>query len=435
MDPASLSQAVWNALSTWGSTGPGAIYFLIWAAVLVIGMQMGFMFLEAGQVRTKNVVSVLMKNLMDLALGGIAFTFLGFAIGFPQQAGGILHWFTHLFTANPWAANPMKAQDPYNMAYCFFELSFCATAATIVSGAVAERINFKAYMLMSVITTAILYPIFARWTWGGGWLGGSNGWVAHVFGAPYHDFAGSTVVHAMGGFLALAAAWLLGPRIGRFVNGKPRPIPGHNIPQVFLGAMFLGITWYGFNVGSSTELWDPSSGNWVSSLVAINTTLAMCAGATAAAFASRFDPLWAANGLIAGLVAICSGCNVMSPFGALLTGIGAGLLIKPAFKLEERLKIDDVVAAWPVHGVAGIWGAIACGIFGQKALGGVGGVSLAAQLLGAATCAAWAFGAGALTFYVIDKVIGLRVDEKEERKGLDEVDFGVVAYPGLEVRE
>ncbi|WP_456477491.1 ammonium transporter [Methanopyrus sp.] len=431
----SIAKAVHDALATWGAQGPGAILFLVWAAVLVVGMQLGFMFLEAGQVRTKNVVSVLMKNLLDLSLGGIVFILFGFALAFPDYAQSIGKWIATMFTANPWSADPMKAADPYNLAYCFFQFAFCATAATIVSGAVAERINFKAYLVMTVLITGILYPIFVLWTWGGGWMGGDTGLFAKVFGQPYHDFAGSTVVHALGGFLAMAAAYLLGPRIGRFKDGKPVPIPGHNIPQAFLGALFLAITWYGFNVGSSAVLYDPTNESWISSLVAINTTLAMCGGAAAAAFATRFDPLWAANGLIAGLVAICAGCDIMSPIGALITGIVAGLIIKPAFRMLEKLEIDDVVAACPVHGFAGVWGAIAAGIFGTEALGGAGGVSLAAQIVGAIVCVAWALGAGFVTFYLIDKMVGLRATEEEEKKGLDETEFGVSAYPYMETRE
>ncbi|WP_456482293.1 ammonium transporter [Methanopyrus sp.] len=425
---------LYRALATWGAQGPGAIFFLIWAMVLVVMMQVGFMFLESGQIRSKNATSIFMKCLVDVGITAIAFMLLGFAIAFPEHAKGIGWWLSKLFSAETWAADPMKSMLPYALAFALFQWSFCNKAVTIISGSVAERMDFKAYMLGSLVLSAVVYPVFALWVWGGGWMGGDNGVFAKVFGQPYHDFAGSTVVHAFGGTVALIAAWLLGPRAGRFKDGKPVPIPGHNIPHVFLGTLMLVVGWYGFNVGSSAVLYDPTNGSWVSSLVAANTTLAMCGALLSAGLASRFDPLWTANGILAGAVAICAGADVMSPIGALITGIVAGLIIKPVFSWLERRGIDDVVAAFPVHGVCGAWGGIAAGIFGAKVLGGVGGVSLAAQVAGVLVCLAYSAATAFVVYKAIDATVGLRVSEKAERKGLDDALFSTSPYPEFEIR-
>ncbi len=434
MPVTNVVEAAMKTLATWGSHGPGAVFFLIWAMVLVFMMQLGFMFLESGQIRSKNATSIYMKCLMDVAVSGVAFMFLGFVIGWPEQSKGFIKWLSEIASAKGFGANPMKSIWPWVMAYALFQWTFCNKAVTIVSGSVAERMKFKAYLIGTAVLSALVYPVFARWVWGGGWLGGSNGWVAHVFGAPYHDFAGSTVVHLFGGVAALMAAYLLGPRLGRFKDGKPTPIPGHNIPHVFLGTLVLVIGWYGFNVGSSAALWDPSTGEWVSALVAANTTMCMFGSTLTAAAMSRFDPLWTANGILAGAVTVCAGADVMSPLGAFIAGLVAGAIMMPVYRWLEKKQIDDVVAAFPVHGVCGAWGAIAAGIFGQKALGGAGGVSLAAQLLGVAVCFAYTGACAFVLYKLIDKAIGLRVDEKTEREGLDSAVFGVSPYPEFEIR-
>ncbi|WP_292460529.1 ammonium transporter [Methanothermococcus sp.] len=386
------------------------VFFLVVMGVLVFMMQWGFAMLEGGQVRKKNANNVMMKNMVDWLIGCVAWLFIGGVLassGFDISA--YTSWWSQIFGTN-WPNNGL------DLASWFFGLVFCATAATIVSGGVAERIKFGAYVLISIVITALLYPLFVYLgPWGAGIV-------------PWHDYAGSLVVHGLGGFLALGAIAALGPRVGRFVNGKPIPILGHNIPMAVFGAFALAIGWYGFNVGSSLALGD------VSGLVCATTTLAMAGGGIGALIMSKKDVLFTANGIVAGLVAICSGTDVVSPVGGLLIGLAAGIQVPIVYKLVEKLGLDDVCGVVPVHGTAGVVGAILTGIFGMTALGGAGGVSLLNQIIGAIFCIVYGTGLG----FILAKIVGLfmgglRVSEEDEKRGLDLAEHKLSAYPEEEM--
>jgi len=382
------------------------VFFLVVMGVLVFMMQWGFAMLEGGQVRKKNVNNVMMKNMVDWLIGCVAWLFIGGILcskGFDLSA--FIDWWKQILGTN-WPNNGL------DLASWFFGLVFCATAATIVSGGVAERIKFSAYVLISLIITGLLYPLFV-------YLGP---WGASI--VPWHDYAGSLVVHGLGGFLALGAIAALGPRIGRFVDGRPVPILGHNIPMAVFGAFALAIGWYGFNVGSSLALGD------ISGLVCATTTMAMAGGGIGALIASRNDVLFTANGIVAGLVAICSGTDVVSPIGGLIIGLIAGLQVPIVYKLVEKAGLDDVCGVVPVHGTAGVIGAILTGILGLKIFGGAGGVSLIDQIIGAVFCIIYGTGLG----YILAKIVGialggLRVSEEEEKMGLDMAEHKMPAYP------
>ncbi|ADG13612.1 ammonium transporter [Methanocaldococcus infernus ME] len=380
------------------------VYFLVVMGVLVFMMQLGFAMLEGGQVRKKNVNNVMMKNMVDWLVGCVLWLFIGGVLSTSINPADFIDWWSKIFSAN-WPNNGL------DLASWFFGLVFCATAATIVSGGVAERIKFSAYVIISIIITGLLYPLFV-------YLGP---WGASI--VPWHDYAGSLVVHGLGGFLALGAIAALGPRIGRFKDGVPVPILGHNIPMAVFGAFMLAIGWYGFNVGSSLALSD------ISGLVCATTTLAMAGGGLGALIASKKDVLFTANGIVAGLVAICSGTDIVSPIGGLIIGLIAGLQVPIVYKLIEKAGLDDVCGVVPVHGTAGVVGAILAGIFGMKALGGAGGVSIVEQVIGSIFCIVYGTVLGYVLAKIIDLTIGLRVSEEEERKGLDLAEHKMPAYP------
>ncbi|WP_423792190.1 ammonium transporter [Methanocaldococcus indicus] len=385
------------------------VFFLVVMGVLVFMMQWGFAMLEGGQVRKKNVNNVMMKNMVDWLIGCVSWLFIGGILassGFDISA--YIDWWHKILGSN-WPNNGL------DLASWFFGLVFCATAATIVSGGVAERIKFSAYVIISLIITAFLYPLFV-------YLGP---WGASI--VPWHDYAGSLVVHGLGGFLALGAILALGPRIGRFVNGKPVPILGHNIPMAVFGAFALAIGWYGFNVGSSLALGD------ISGLVCATTTMAMAGGGIGALIASKNDVLFTANGIVAGLVAICSGTDVVSPIGGLLIGLAAGLQVPIVYRLVEKAGLDDVCGVVPVHGTAGVVGAILAGIFGMKMFGGAGGVSLIDQIIASIFCIVYGTGLGFILAKIVDMIMGLRVSEEEELKGLDLAEHKMPAYPEEEI--
>jgi len=388
------------------------------AAFLVFFMQAGFAMLEAGLTRAKNIVNIMMKNLMDFSVGTLAFFFIGFGLMFGTSSGWIG---TDGFMLSDYTADG----DPWTLAFWLFQVVFAATAATIVSGAMAERTKFVGYLAYSAVISAVIYPIFGSWAWGGLFHGG--GWLE---GLGFIDFAGSTVVHSVGGWAALAGTIVLGPRIGKFnSNGKPQAIPGHNMGLVALGTFILWFGWFGFNPGSTTAgIPDIAS-------IAVTTNLAAAAGAFAAmmtAWVSLGKPegSMALNGAIAGLVAITAPCANVSPISAIIIGLIAGVLVvQSVLFFERKLKIDDPVGAVSVHGVCGAWGTLAAGIFN---IGGFSWSIIGVQALGVAAAFLWTFPLAFLLFKLIDKTIGLRVSREEEINGLDVGEHGIEGYPEFE---
>ncbi|HUG89926.1 MAG TPA: ammonium transporter [Planctomycetaceae bacterium] len=400
------------------------------AAFLVFFMLAGVAMVETGFTRAKNACNILMKNLMDFSIGSLAFWLVGFGLmfGASSATAGWLGMDNFLFDGSKEAA-VMGKTESFSWAFLIFQTVFCATAATIVSGAMAERTKFAAYLLYSIAITAIVYPVFGAWAWGNLWAGG-DAWLANK---GFLDFAGSTVVHSVGGWCALAGAIVIGPRIGKYRDGKVMPIPGHNIPLAALGVFILWLGWFGFNPGSTTAV---GSDGASFSYIAVTTNLAAAAGAVGALLTSwlkfkKPDPSFALNGALAGLVAITAGCNVMTVPLAILTGFIGGGLVVFAVLFFDKLKIDDPVGAISVHGVCGAWGTIAIGLWPLLGFGLYGGAesSLGVQLLGVGAAFAWAFPASFLIFYAIKKTVGLRVSASEEMEGLDITEHGMLAYP------
>ena len=391
--------------------------FVLVAAVLVIFMQAGFALLEAGLTRAKSVANIMMKNLMDFCAGATAFFAVGYAIAF----GSGNDFFGH---AGWFLGDGAFAYGTLTVPVTFiFQVAFAATAATIVSGAMAERTKFKAYFAYSVVISALIYPVVVHWNWGGGWLSQLE--------TPYIDFAGSSIVHMVGGIAALMGAIALGPRIGKYgPDGRPRAIPGHSIPFAVLGAFILLVGWYGFNPGSELAA-DGAIGG-----IAVTTTLAAVAGAITSMLAmwwfvgGKPDVAMTTNGLLAGLVGITAGCAAVSNAGALAIGAMAGVLVVGAVLFFDRVRVDDPVGAISVHGVCGAFGTLAVGLFatdGGLFYGG-GTALLVTQLIGVAAIAAFvAVTAGAL-FLVLKATIGLRVSEEEELAGLDVIEHGTPGY-------
>ena len=400
--------------------------WVLLAAFLVFLMQAGFGLLEAGLTRAKNAINILMKNFMDFCTACVFFFAVGYAIMFGEGNPIIgTHGF-FLFGADNPSGVPLEA-------FYLFQAVFCGAAATIVAGAMAERMKFGAYLMYTVFISALIYPIVGHWIWGGGWLS------ALGFG----DFAGSTVVHATGGFIGLAGTMLLGPRIGKFRNGgPPNVLPGHNIPIAALGVFLLWFGWFGFNPGSSLSV---GNGKLIS-IIAMNTNLAACAGALAAMSTVwiRFgkpDISMTMNGALAGLVAVTAPCAFVSPIAALTIGALGGVLVVFGVSLLDRLGIDDPVGAVPVHGMNGLWGTISVGLFGQKELGlardglfhGGGFAQLGVQILGGLCVSLFVFGSMWLVFYAIKKTYGLRVDKQDELRGLDIGEHGMESYAGFQI--
>ena len=389
------------------------------AAFLVFFMQAGFAMVEAGLTRAKNAINIMMKNLMDFAFGSLAYWIIGFGLMFGVTTTG---WFgTDGFLFSDFA----KDGDPWLYAFWMFQVVFAATAATIVSGAMAERTKFVSYLIYSVIISALIYPIFGSWAWGSLYHG--SGWLE---GLGFIDFAGSTVVHSVGGWAALAGAIVLGPRIGKFTkDGKPKAIPGHSLTLAALGTFILWFGWFGFNAGSTTTATTDIA------LIAVTTNLSAAAGAIAAMFTAWFaigkpDGSMALNGALAGLVAITAGCANVSPLSAVIIGLIAGVLVVYSVLFIERvLKVDDPVGAVSVHAVCGAFGTIAAGVFD---VGGFSFSVVGVQVLGAASAFLWVFPTAFILFKIIDKTIGLRVSEEEELDGLDIGEHGMEAYPDFE---
>ncbi|MBP9956415.1 MAG: ammonium transporter [Pseudomonas sp.] len=372
--------------------------FLLLGAVMVLAMHAGFAFLEVGTVRQKNQVNALSKILADFAVSCLAYFFVGYWIAYGVS-----------FLA-PAAA--LTAEHGYALVKFFFLLTFAAAIPAIISGGIAERARFGPQLCATALIVALLYPFFEGIVWNGNY--GVQAWLEAQFGAPFHDFAGSVVVHAFGGWLALAAVLLLGHRNGRYRDGKLVAFAPSNIPFLALGSWILIVGWFGFNVMSAQTL------AGVSGLVAVNSLLAMVGGTLAALLVGRNDPGFLHNGPLAGLVAICAGSDLMHPVGALITGAVAGALFVWAFTAtQNRWKIDDVLGVWPLHGLCGIWGGVACGIFGQAALGGLGGVSLASQLLGSLLGLALALLGGLLVYGLLKRTLGIRLSQEEEYYGAD----------------
>ncbi len=405
--------------------GLNTVWVLI-TAFLVFWMQAGFALVEAGLTRSKNTTNILFKNLIDFVFATIAFWAIGYAFMFGSTAGGWIGT-SGFFLSN----NGADVAGLPVMAFWFFQLVFAGTAATIVSGSMAERTQFKAYLVYSFFISAIIYPISGHWIWGGGWLS------TLPFGAGFKDFAGSTVVHSVGGWIGLIGALALGPRIGRFTNnGKARAIPGHSITLVTLGVFILWLGWFGFNPGS--QLAADGFNADIISLVAVNTNIAAAVGGFIALalswlFANKKPDLGATlNGVLAGLVAITAPCAFVTPAVSIVIGAVAGFIVFFGAILLEKLKIDDPVSAVPVHLMNGIWGTLSVGIFATE--NGVTGLiagnagQLLAQLIGVVAVAIWCAITGYILFFVILKKFGLRVNKKEEMEGLDLTEHGAEAY-------
>jgi len=402
---------------------------IVWtciAAFLVFFMQAGFAMVEAGFTRAKNAVNIIMKNLMDFSVGSLAFFLVGFGLMFGASKG--------IFGTTLFGLSGVEKGGGWDWTFLIFQTVFAATAATIVSGAMAERTKFTGYLAYSFFITMLIYPIFGKWAWGSLLLGDEGaGWLE---GFGFLDFAGSTVVHSVGGWLALAGAIVLGPRIGKYgPDGKPKAIMGHNLPLAALGVFILWFGWFGFNPGSTTT-GDSSIG-----YIAVTTNLSAAAGAIVAMIVAwvvlkKPDASMALNGALAGLVAITAPCDGVSPMAAIIIGaIGGALVVFSVLFIDRTLKIDDPVGAVSVHGVCGLWGTLSCGLFNMETglFYGGGIKQLGVQALGAGVAFAWAFGLGLVLFYAIKATIGLRVSEEEESKGLDIGEHGMEAYSGFQI--
>jgi Amt family ammonium transporter len=379
-------------------TGADALFILL-GAIMILAMHAGFAFLELGTVRKKNQVNALVKILADFAVSTIAYFFVGYSIAYGINFLG--------------STEAMTAKNGYELVKFFFLLTFAAAIPAIISGGIAERARFYPQMMATFVLVGLVYPLFEGIAWNGRF--GIQGWLQAAFGHPFHDFAGSVVVHAVGGWAALPAVLLLGARRGRYSkDGRIAAHPPSNIPFLALGAWILTVGWFGFNVMSAQTL-DKMNG-----LVAVNSLMAMVGGTLTALVMGKNDPGFAYNGPLAGLVAVCAGSDLMHPLGALLTGAIAGAIFVTMFTLaQNKWKIDDVLGVWPLHGLCGAWGGIAAGIFGSHAAGGLGGVSLASQIAGTLMGIAIALLGGVLVYGILKKTVGLRLDPEQEYDGAD----------------
>lgn len=421
----------WTAMVWAGDAGPKSIstidtFWVLIAGFLVFFMQAGFAMLEAGLVRAKNAANIMMKNFMDFCVATLAYFVFGYAIMFGNS--------NDLFGTNGWFL--INASSPNHLplyAFWMFQTAFCGTAATIVSGALAERIKFSSYLIYSFVISAFIYPIIGHWIWGGGWLAQLN----------FYDFAGSTVVHTLGGSAALVGTFILKPRIGKFNSDKsPNLIAGHNMPLVTFGVFILWLGWFGFNPGSTLGLGDPE----LVARITINTNLAAAAGAISAMTITwlkfgKPDLALTLNGALAGLVAITAGCSVVHPISAVAIGLLAGGLVIWGVYLLDHIGIDDPVGAVPVHGLNGLFGTLLVGVFGQKVFGapqdgllfGGGFSQLGIQFLGVISVIAFVVFWMLITFKLIDKTLGLRVSAKDELQGLDLAEHGMESYSGFQI--
>ena len=389
------------------------VFFLLVGAVLVFSMHGGFAFLELGTVRGKNQVNALVKIIVDFAFSTLAYFFVGYWIAYGVD------FFAGAQTLS--GADGGFAPQGLSLVKFFFLATFAAAVTAIISGGIAERAKFWPQVAIASIVVGLVYPFSEGIVWHANH--GIQAWLEASFGAPFHDFAGSIVVHAMGGWLALAAVRSLGPRIGRY-GPHGRPFPPSSIPWLALGTWLLSIGWFGFNV-----MWAQSTAT-VSGLVALNSLLAMVGGIVAAAIVGRADPGFVHNGALAGLVAVCAGSDIMHPIGALVTGGVAGVIFVRGFTItQERLKLDDVLGVWPLHGLCGLWGGIAAGIFGLAQLGGMGGVSPLVQIVGSLAISAYAFAAGLVIYTVAKRFVGIRLSDEQQRRGADLSIHSIGAMP------
>jgi Amt family ammonium transporter len=375
------------------------VLFVLLGAMMVLAMHAGFAFLEVGTVRKKNQVNALVKIMVDFSVSTIAYFFIGYSIAYG------INFFS--------GAEVLAAKNGYELVKFFFLLTFAAAIPAIVSGGIAERAKFNPQLAATFALVGFVYPFFEGIAWNNHY--GFQDWLNVSFGAKFHDFAGSVVVHAMGGWIALIAVLLLGARSDRYGNdGRVHAHPPSNIPFLALGAWILTVGWFGFNVMSAQSI------QGISGLVAVNSLMALVGGTLAALVMGKNDPGFVHNGPLAGLVAVCAGSDVMHPLGALVTGIIAGVLFVWAFThTQNRLKIDDVLGVWPLHGLCGAWGGIAAGIFGSQLLGGRGGVSFISQLLGTGLGIAVAMIGGVLVYGTLKKIVGIRMGREEEFDGAD----------------
>ncbi len=388
------------------------VLFILLGAIMVLAMHGGFAFLELGTVRAKNQVNALVKIMVDFAISTIAYFFVGYLIAYG------ISFFD--------GAETLTAKSGFELVKFFFLLTFAAAIPAIVSGGIAERTRFWPQVAASFLLVALIYPLFEGIAWNQRF--GVQAWIKGLFGEEFHDFAGSIVVHAMGGWIALAAVLTIGARTGRYgKDGRISAHPPSSIPFLALGAWMLSVGWFGFNVMSAQEI------SKISGLVAINSLMAMAGGTLAALVAGRNDPGFVHNGPLAGLVAVCAGSDVMHPLGALVTGGVAGALFVYLFTLtQNRWKIDDVLGVWPLHGLAGAWGGVACGIFGSKALGGLGGVAFLSQVTGTVLAIVIAFAGGWIVYRLVALFGPVRMDEEDEFNGADLAVHKISATPERE---
>ncbi len=381
------------------------VFFVLLGAILVFAMHGGFAFLEVGTVRHKNQVNAMIKILVDFAISTLSYFFIGYLVAYG------VHFFSSAATLSG-AGGGFEGQG-LSLVKFFFLATFAAAIPAIISGGIAERASFWPQCIATGLIVGLVYPFFEGIVWNGNF--GIQGWMEKALGASFHDFAGSVVVHAVGGWMALGAVLLLGPRLGRYTkSGKLVGILPSSIPWLAMGSWMLCVGWFGFNVMSSQSL------KGVTGLVALNSLMAMVGGILVALVVGRKDPGFVHNGALAGLVAVCAGSDIMHPMGSLIVGAVAGWIFVTFFTLcENRWKIDDVLGVWPLHGLCGAWGGVAAGIFGMEALGGMGGVSLIAQIIGTISGAAYAFAGGLLVYGVLKATLGIRLSEEDEFKGAD----------------
>ncbi len=399
-------------------TAGGDLFFILMGAILVFAMHGGFAFLEVGTVRQRNQVNALVKILSDFALSVTAYFLLGYTIAYGVD-----------FFSSATELQNGEGYGPQGLALVkfFFYATFAAAIPAIISGGIAERMRFLPQCLATIAIVALIYPFFEGLVWNGNF--DFQSWLEATFGQPFRDFAGSVVVHAVGGWIALAAVLLLGARRGRYsADGRVSGIPPSSIPWLALGSWLLCIGWFGFNVMSAAALQNASG------LVAMNSLMAMVGGIIAALVISRADPGFVHNGALAGLVAVCAGSNLMHPAGSFVVGALAGVIFVKGFEIcQNRLKIDDVLGVWPLHGLCGVWGGVAAGIFGMESLGGLGGVSLISQIVGTAVGVVFAFVSGLVVYGVLRGLIGIRMSADEERRGADLTFHRISATPEADI--
>ncbi len=387
--------------------------FILLGAIMILAMHAGFAFLELGTVRKKNQVNALVKILVDFAVSTIAYFFIGYGIAYG------VHFFD--------SAEVLAQKSGFELVKFFFLLTFAAAIPAIISGGIAERARFHPQLAATALLVGLVYPLFEGIAWNQRF--GIQAWLEASYGAAFHDFAGSIVVHAVGGWAALPAILLLGPRHGRYTkDGNVAAHPPSSIPFLALGAWILAVGWFGFNVMSAQTL------DKVNGLVAMNSLMAMVGGTLVAVLIGKNDPGFAYNGPLAGLVAVCAGSDLMHPLGALATGAIAGAIFVWMFTLtQNRWKIDDVLGVWPLHGLCGAWGGIAAGIFGQQALGGLGGISIVSQLIGTVLGIVIAVLGGWVVYGALKMMVGIRLDREEEYEGADLSIHKITATPEREV--